>query len=129
MLPFCEREDVGVIPWSPLARGYLTRPHEEYDATTRGETDDYAREHPYFEGGGREINERCEELADEYGATMAQIGLAWLLDKEWVDAPIVGTTSVEHLEQAVAALDISLSDSDVEYLEEPYEPVRVSGHE
>ena len=129
MLPFCEQEGVGVIPWSPLARGYLTRPHEEYDATTRGETDDHAREHPYFEGGGREINERVGELAAEYGATMAQVALAWLLDREWVDAPIVGTTSVEHLEQAVAALDLSLSDSDVEWLEEPYEPVRVSGHE
>ena len=129
LLPVCEGEGIGVIPWSPLARGYLTRPHEEYDATTRGETDDHAREHPYFEGGGREVNERVAELADEYGATMAQIGLAWLLDKEWVDAPIVGTTSIEHLEQAVAALDISLSDSDTEYLEEPHEPVPVSGHE
>ena len=129
MLPFCEQEGVGVIPWSPLARGYLTRPHEEYDATTRGETDDHAREHPYFEAGGREINERVAELAAEYDATMAQVALAWLLDREWVDAPIVGTTSVEHLEQAVAALDLSLSDSDVEWLEEPYEPVRVSGHE
>jgi aryl-alcohol dehydrogenase-like predicted oxidoreductase len=129
MLPFCQQEGVGVIPWSPLARGYLTRPHEEYDATTRGETDDHAREHPYFEAGGREINERVAELAAEYDATMAQVALAWLLDREWVDAPIVGTTSVEHLEQAVAALDLSLSDSDVEWLEEPYEPVRVSGHE
>jgi aryl-alcohol dehydrogenase-like predicted oxidoreductase len=129
MLPFCEQEGVGVIPWSPLARGYLTRPHEEYDATTRGETDDHAREHPYFEAGGREINERVAELAAEYDATMAQVALAWLLDGEWADAPIVGTTSVEHLEQAVAALDLSLSDSDVEWLEEPYEPVRVSGHE
>ena len=129
MLPFCQQEGVGVIPWSPLARGYLTRPHEEYDATTRGETNDHAREHPYFEAGGREINERVAELAAEYDATMAQVALAWLLDREWVDAPIVGTTSVEHLEQAVAALDLSLSDSDVEWLEEPYEPVRVSGHE
>ena len=60
---------------------------------------------------------------------MAQIALAWLLDKEWVDAPIVGTTSVQHLEDAVAALDIDLADSDVEYLEAPYEPVPVSGHE
>ncbi len=60
---------------------------------------------------------------------MAQIALAWLLHKEWVDAPIVGTTSVEHLEEAVEALEISLSSSDVAYLEEPYEPVRVSGHE
>jgi aryl-alcohol dehydrogenase-like predicted oxidoreductase len=129
MLPFCQQEDVAVIPWSPLARGYLTRPHESFDATTRGETDDYAREHPYFEGNGREVNERVQELADEYDATMAQIALAWILHKEWVDAPIVGTTSIEHLEQAVAALDISLSDSDIEWLEEPYEAVRVSGHE
>jgi aryl-alcohol dehydrogenase-like predicted oxidoreductase len=129
MLPLCQREGVAVIPWSPLARGYLARPHAEFDATTRGETDDYAREHPYFEGNGREINERVEELAEAEGATMAQIALAWLLHKEWVDAPIVGTTSIEHLEEAVAAVDISLSDSDIEYLEEPYEPVAVSGHD
>jgi len=129
MLPLCDREGIGVVPWSPLARGYLARPHEQFEATTRGQTDDYAREHPYFAGGGREVNERVEELAGEYDATMAQIALAWLLGKEWVDAPIVGTTSVEHLEDAVAALDIDLADSDVEYLEAPYEPVPVSGHE
>ena len=129
MLPLCAEKGIGVIPWSPLARGYLTRPHKEFDTTTRANTDSYAAEHPYAEGGGREINERVQELADEEDATMAQIALSWLLHKDWVDAPIVGTTSVEHLEDAVAALDISLSDSDIEYLEEPYEPVRVSGHE
>lgn len=129
MLPLCEREGIGVIPWSPLARGYLTRPHEEFDATTRGENDEHARNHPYFEGGGREINERVEELATDYGVTMAQIALAWLLHQDAVDAPIVGTTSVEHLEDAVEALEIDLSESDQEYLEEPYEPVPVSGHE
>jgi len=129
MLPLCDREDVGVVPWSPLARGYLARPHEEFEDTTRGQTDDYAREHPYLDGGGREVNERVQELADEYDATMAQIALAWLLQKDHVDAPIVGTTSVEHLEQAVAAVEIDLADSDVEYLEAPYEPVPVSGHE
>jgi len=129
MLPLCEKEDIGVIPWSPLARGYLTRPHEEFDATTRGETDDYAREHPYFEGGGREINERVAELAAEKGVTMAQIALSWLLHQDAVDAPIVGTTSVEHLEDAVEALEIELSASEQSYLEDPYEPVRVSGHE
>jgi len=129
MLPFCEKNDIGVIPWSPLARGYLARPHEEFDATTRGESDDYAREHPYFEGNGQEINERVQELADEKDASMAQIALSWVLHKDVVDAPIVGTTSIEHLEEAVEALDISLSDSDIEWLEEPYEPVSVSGHE
>jgi aryl-alcohol dehydrogenase-like predicted oxidoreductase len=132
MLPLCEREGVGVIPWSPLARGYLARPHERTDATARGASDSEATrlyEHPYREGGGPAINERVEELAAEYGASMAQIALAWLLGKKHVDAPIVGTTSVEHLEEAVEALEIDLSDSDVDYLEEPYEPVPVSGHE
>ncbi len=129
MLPYCRKEDVAVIPWSPLARGYLTRPHEAFDATTRGETDDHAREHPYFEGNGREINDRVAELAGEKDASMAQIALAWLLHTEWVDAPIVGTTSVEHLEEAVEALEISLSGSDIDWLEEPYEPVPVSGHD
>ncbi|MEF8936361.1 MAG: aldo/keto reductase [Halovenus sp.] len=129
MLPYCQKEGIGVIPWSPLARGYLARPHEEFDKTTRGESDEYAREHPYFEGNGKEINERVQELAADKDASMAQIALSWVLHKEWVDAPIVGTTSVEHLEEAVEALDISLSDSDIEYLEAPYEPVSVSGHE
>ncbi|SDK24845.1 aldo/keto reductase [Natronorubrum texcoconense] len=128
MLPLCEKEDVGVMPWSPLARGYLARPHEEIDATKRGETEEHMYEHPYREGGGQKINERVAEIAAEKGGTMAQISLAWLLHKEWVDAPIVGTTSVEHLEQAVEALEISLSESDMAYLEEPYEPVPVSGH-
>ncbi|AHF99251.1 aldo/keto reductase [Halostagnicola larsenii XH-48] len=128
MLPLCDNETVGVLPWSPLARGYLTRPHEDIDATTRGESEKYLYEHPYRDGGGPTINERVQELAAEEGATMAQIALAWVLHKDWVDAPIVGTTSVEHLEQAVEALEISLSASDIEWLEEPYEPVVVSGH-
>jgi 1-deoxyxylulose-5-phosphate synthase len=129
MLPLCRKEAVGVIPWSPLARGYLTRPHREFETTTRADSDDYARQHPYAENGGREVNERIEELSEEEDATMAQIALAWTLHKDWVDAPIVGTTSIEHLEDAVEALDISLADSDIEYLEAPYEPVRVSGHQ
>ena len=129
MLPLCEEEGVGVIPWSPLARGYLARPHEEAEATARGESDDHARRHPYFEGGGREVNERVQELAEEKGLKMAQIGLAWLLHRDWVDSPIVGTSSVEHLEDAAEAVEVDLSDDELSYLEEPYEPVRVSGHE
>ncbi|WP_259519678.1 aldo/keto reductase [Halanaeroarchaeum sp. HSR-CO] len=129
MLPYTQERNVGVIPWSPLARGYLTRPHEDVDATDRGEAEEHLYEHPYREGGGPEINERVQELAAEKDVTMAQIALAWLFHKDWVDAPIVGTTSIEHLEQAVEALDIDLSSSQIEYLEEPYEPVRVSGHD
>ena len=132
MLPLCEREGIGVIPWSPLARGYLTRPHEEFDTTARGseEADRRSDRHAvYRDGGGEEINRRVAELADEYGVTMAQLTIAWHLHTDHVTAPIVGVSSIEHLEEAVAAVDISLSDSDREYIEEPYEPVPVTGHE
>jgi len=128
ILPLCEKEGIGVMPWSPLARGYLTRPHEEIDATERGASEEHMYEHPYREGGGKEVNERVEQLAEDRGVKMAQIALSWLLHKETVTAPIVGTTSVEHLEDAVEALEIDLSSSDMEFLEEPYEPVQVSGH-
>jgi aryl-alcohol dehydrogenase-like predicted oxidoreductase len=131
MLPLCEKEGIGVIPWSPLARGYLARPYESIDATTRGASDSerqHLYEHPYREGGGPEINERVEELAEEKGVSMAQIALAWLLHQDAVDAPIVGTTSIDHLEAAVEALEIDLPESDQDYLEEPYEPLGVSGH-
>ena len=129
MNPLCAREGVGLIPWGPLAQGYLARPHEDIFGTTRGDPDQKHNPNPeYRRGGGTEINERVEELADEKGLTMAQVGIAWLLEKDVVDAPIVGTTSVEHLEQAVEAVDVSLTDSEMEYLEEPYEPVPVFGH-
>ena len=128
VLPYCQQEEMGVIPWSPLARGYLTRPHEEYMSTERAKTDDYAQEHPYAKRGGQEINERVAELAAEYDAEMAQIALAWVFSKDAVTAPIVGASSIEHLESAVAALEIDLTDADIEWLEEPYEAVRVSGH-
>jgi aryl-alcohol dehydrogenase-like predicted oxidoreductase len=128
MVPLCEREDVGMIPWSPVGAGYLARPFERDDATTRGEHET-ALNRPYREGGGEEINRRVQELAEEKGVKMAQIALRWVAGKDVVDAPIVGTSSVEHLEDAVEALDIDLSTSDVEWLEEPYQPVRISGHE
>ncbi|MFT4881887.1 MAG: aryl-alcohol dehydrogenase-like predicted oxidoreductase [Natronomonas sp.] len=128
MLPLCDRENVGVIPWSPLAQGYLARPHDQLTATTRGA--ELAERHAeYRAGGGPEINARVEELADDRGVSMAQIALAWVLHQDTVDAPIVGVSSVEHLEDAVEALEVSLSDSDLAYLEEPYEPLPVSGHE
>lgn len=127
MLPFCAKEGIGVIPWSPLARGCLTRPHEEVERTVRGKTDEYVHDHPYFENGGREINDRVQELANEKGVTMAQIALAWLLHKEWVSAPIVGTRSKQHLKESIVASELSLSESEIDYLEKPYEPVRVSG--
>jgi aryl-alcohol dehydrogenase-like predicted oxidoreductase len=132
MLPLCETEGVGVVPWSPLARGYLSRPDEEFLDTTRGRyMNDGAfasRIDAYRANGGVEVNERVEELAAEKDLSMAQIALAWLFHQDAVDAPIVGTTSVEHLEEAVEALDVDLSASEQEYLEEPYGPVGVEGH-
>jgi len=128
MLPLCDRNDVGVIPWGPLGQGFLTRPLDELEDTARGDPENFHNPTDEYErGGGREINRRVEELAEEYGVTMAQIALAWQFQNEFVDAPIVGTTSIEHLEDAIEALEIDLSDSDVEYLEEPYEPQPIVG--
>ncbi|WP_273837384.1 aldo/keto reductase [Halococcus sp. PRR34] len=126
LLPYCHEKNIGVLPWSPLEHGYLTRPDEEWTTTTRGEglVDNT---HPVREGNNPEINRRVKELAEEKGVSMAQISIAWLFHNEYVDAPILGTTSIEHLEDAVEALNISLSTSDIEHLEEPYTPVRVSG--
>ena len=122
-----------MIPFSPLARGYLTRPDEKFAETRRAKFidrhDRYSKRiAAYRANGGIEINHRVQELAADKDATMAQIALAWLLHQEGVDAPVVGTTSIEHLEDAVEAIDISLSSSDLEYLEEPYEPIDVIGH-
>ena len=129
MLPLCAREGIGVVPWGPLAQGFLARPHEAHRDSARADPENHHDpDDAYRAGGGLEINERVEELAEEKGVTMAQIALAWQYQSDLVTAPIVGTTSVEHLEQAVEALEISLSESDVEYLEEPYEPVPVFGH-
>lgn len=131
MLPLCEREDIAVIPWSPLARGYLARPHEEAGDTARGKDDDYfdRRVQIYNQGAGEEINERVQELAQEKGVKMAQISLAWLLHKDWVDAPIIGATKTEYIDDAVEALEIEFSQSELEYLEDPYEPIPIVGHE
>ena len=129
MMPLCRKKGLGSMPWSPLARGYLARPHDEIDATLRGKTDDFADRHPYFEGGGRAVNERVQEIAEEKEATMAQVALAWLLHQDGVNAPVVGTTSLQHVDEAARAVDIDLSEAEQEYLEAPYEPVPVSGHE
>jgi aryl-alcohol dehydrogenase-like predicted oxidoreductase len=126
LFPFCASEGVAVTPWSPLAGGFLARPHEELEATARGErmSDlEASRLDRFLAAGGETINERVEELATDHGISMAQLSLAWLLHKDWVDVPIVGATKVKHLEEAVEATEVSLSRSDLRYLEEPYRPV------
>jgi aryl-alcohol dehydrogenase-like predicted oxidoreductase len=128
MLPLCAEEGLGVLPWSPLAKGFLTRPHDELRTTDRGRSDTILHRRPYDEGAGIEINERVQELAADHGVSMAQIALAWQLHKDWVTAPIVGVTSVEHVEEAAEAVELDLSRADIEYLEAPYEPLPVKGH-
>jgi len=109
MLPLCGTRGRGRHSLeSPGPRVSHPPPREDRRDHTGGETEEHMYEHPYREGGGREVNERVEELAGEYDLTMAQVALSWLLHKDWVDAPIVGTTSVEHLEDAVEALDVLL---------------------
>lgn len=125
MLPLCKNEGVGVIPWSPLAGGYLTRPDDEAGATTRGADADWD---DYRAGGGSEINRRVAELAAEKDRTMAQIALAWHLHKDWITAPIVGVSSPNHLEDAAEAVAIDLTSDEIDYLETPYEPKPVVGH-
>ncbi|QSG13956.1 aldo/keto reductase [Halapricum desulfuricans] len=123
LLPITERENMGVIPWGPLGQGFLARPFDRLEATERGDPENYHNPTPeYVEGGGKEINERVQELAEEKGVTMAQIALAWQFENEYVTAPIVGTTSIQHLEEAVEALEIDLTDSEMNYLDAPYEP-------
>ncbi|MFW6193664.1 MAG: aldo/keto reductase [Gemmatimonadota bacterium] len=127
MMPLCRKEGVGVIPWSPLARGHLARPLEERRATERGRTDAYA-EGLYDFPESEEIIRRVGEVAGERGVSRAQVALAWLLSRPGVTAPIVGATRTEHLEEAIDAVEIELSDEEIARLEEPYPPREVQGH-
>lgn len=129
MMPLCRSEGVGVIPWSPLARGFLTgsRTREEWGETVRAKTDDFAHQ-MYYEDSDFEVVKRVVETAEKKNASAAQIALAWLLHKPGITAPIIGASKIHHLEEAVEALDIELSPEDILSLEEPYVPHRVLGH-
>ncbi|MCG8349726.1 MAG: aldo/keto reductase [Chloroflexales bacterium] len=128
MVPLCRAEGIGIIPWSPLARGFLTgnRPRGSEAASLRGQTDTLS--HAYYQEGDYVIVDRVAELAQRHGATAAQIATAWMLQQPGVTAPIIGASKMPHLEQAVAALNITLSAEDRAYLEEPYQLHRVLGH-
>jgi aryl-alcohol dehydrogenase (NADP+) len=129
MLPLCQAEGVGVIPWSPLARGFLAgnRQRTDYGDTTAYRTDDYAQ-NMYYRENDFDVVGRVVHLAEQRGVSPAQVALAWLLHKPAVSAPIIGASKLAHLEQAVAALEISLSTEEILYLEEPYQPHPVLGH-
>nr|WGM49230.1 aldehyde reductase [Boreostereum vibrans] len=129
MMPTLKHFGVGSIPWSPLARGAVCRPVSQVKSTQRSGTDMLAPDvYIGASTAGPVIVERVEELAKKHGASMAQIALAWVMEKPGVTAPIIGTTSMEKLKDNLGALDVKLSEEDIKYLDEPYLPVRVIGH-
>jgi len=129
MLPLCRAEKIGVIPWSPLARGFLTgtRARGGGGETTRSRSDDFAAS-MYFQDADFRIVDRVLDLAKRRGVPPAQIALAWLLSQPGVTAPIIGASKMHQLEEAVAALETKLTDEESRSLEELYQPHPVLGH-
>jgi len=130
MIPLCRKEGIGLLPWSPLARGFLTRrpPREGYGETARARTDDFAHK-LYFRPGDSTVVEKVAEIATKRGVSMAQVALAWVLRQPGVTAPIIGASRMEQLEEAVKALELKLAPEEWGALEEPYQPHPVLGHE
>jgi aryl-alcohol dehydrogenase-like predicted oxidoreductase len=129
MIPQCVEMGVGLIPWSPLARGFLAgnRRKEDWGETVRAKTDPFAHSLYYQEADFRVVD-RVVEVAARLGCKPTQVALAWLLSRAGLAAPIIGATKMGHLEDAVGALDVRLSSEDAAYLEEPYVPHPVLGH-
>ena len=130
MMPLCRDEGVGIIPWSPLARGFLAgnRSHDKSGETTRAQTDAYAQ-NMYYADDDFKVVDALTKVAQSRGVNNAQVALAWVLNKPGITAPIIGATKMPHLEDAVAALEIKLSGDEIAELENAYVPHPVLGHE
>jgi 1-deoxyxylulose-5-phosphate synthase len=125
LLPFCQDQGIGVIPFSPLARGWLARkPTEE---TLRGQNDGLIKER-YGQQENQTIIQRVSDVAEKRGLPMAQVAIAWILSKPVITSPIIGTTKPHHLEDAVAAVSVQLTPDDIRHLEEAYQPHPVLGY-
>ena len=130
MIPLCEAEGVALIPWSPLARGLLAgtrRSPADAESTKRAESDDFARK-LYDQPGDQEVIDAVRRVAQARGVPPAQIALAWMLSKPAIAAPIIGATKLQHMEDAIAALDVELTTEEIKQLEAPYRPHPVRGH-
>ena len=129
MIPFCLDQGVGLIPWSPLARGFLAgnRTRDKDGETIRSKIDDLAHR-MYYRDDDFAVVDRVVELARKRGHSPAQIALAWLLHKPGITSPIIGASKLHHLEEAVAAVEIELSAEEMAFLEEPYQPHEIQGH-
>jgi aryl-alcohol dehydrogenase (NADP+) len=128
MIPLCTAEGIGVIPWSPLARGFLAgnRTRDRGGETARAKSDGYAH-FMYYQDADFTVADNAAALAKQRGYSPAQIALAWMLHKPGITSPIIGASKMPHLEEAVAALDIKLSAEEIAALEEAYQPHRVLG--
>jgi len=124
MNPLCADQGVGLIPWSPLARGKLTRAWD--DQTARSETDEFGK--TLYDESDRAVVDVVADIAADRGIPRAQVALAWLLSRPGVSAPIVGATKPAHLADAVAAVDVQLTDDEIARLEKPYRPHAIAGH-
>jgi len=129
MMPLCRSEGIGVIPWSPLARGFLSgnRSRQDWGETARAKSDEFAHQ-MYYQESDFTVVERVVELAQQRDVTPSQIALAWLLHQPEVTAPIIGASKMTHLEENIAAIDIELSPKELDTLQEPYLPHAVLGH-
>jgi aryl-alcohol dehydrogenase (NADP+) len=129
MIPLCRAEGIGVIPWSPLARGFLAgnRSRSGGGETVRSQTDGFAAE-MYYQDADFAVADRVAEIARQRGVAPAQIALAWLLHKPGITAPIIGATKMPQLDEALAALEIRLTEDEIKLLEQPYVPHPVLGH-
>ncbi|MGV0101679.1 Aryl-alcohol dehydrogenase (NADP(+)) [Nostoc sp. DSM 114160] len=130
VIPLAQDQGIGIIPWSPLARGFLSgnRSKSDYGQTLRAKTDEFAHK-LYYQDSDFQIVERVVELATKREVKPTQIALAWLLHQPGVTSPIIGASKIEHLKEAVEAVDLELSDREREFLEEPYTPHPILGHE
>ncbi|MDZ4164039.1 MAG: aldo/keto reductase [Smithellaceae bacterium] len=129
MIPLCRAEGIGIIPWSPLARGFLSGNRREAGKgeTLRARTDQLAQEY-YYQSADFAVLARVQEVAARYGRTPAQIALSWLTSRPGVTAPVIGASKLNQLDELAAALEINLDERDVSALEELYEPHLVLGH-
>ena len=129
MIPLCRSEGVGLLPWSPLARGFLSgnRSRQDWGETKRAKIDNFAHQ-MYYQESDFSVVERVVELAKEREVTASQIALAWLSHQPGVTAPIIGASKMHHLEEGAAAVDIELSEEEIGSLEEPYQPHPILGH-
>jgi len=129
MIPLCRDQKIGIIPWSPLARGFLagSRTKQDFGETVRAKTDKYAQD-LYYQPSDFAVVDRVSEVAKQHGVNNAQIALAWVLAQPGVTAPIIGASKMQHLEDAVKALEIKLGESELKALAEPYQPHSVLGH-